>query len=89
MPFEIKSIIGRLKQLQATEKEIKKCKDTVKSFMVATNTSIAKSDTVTVSLKENSGDNYSVDVNKLRVEQPDIYARYRVPAKKYSYVQII
>lgn len=89
LPFEIKSIIGRLKQLQATEKEIKKCKDTVKSFMVATNTSIAKSDTVTVSLKENSGDNYSVDVNKLRVEQPDIYARYRVPAKKYSYVQII
>jgi CRISPR-associated exonuclease Cas4 len=89
LPFEIKSIIGRLKQLQATEKEIKKCKDTVKSFMVATNTSIAKSDTVTVSLKENSGDNYSVDVNKLRVEQPDIYAKYRVPAKKYSYVQII
>ena len=56
---------------------------------IATNTSIAKSDAVTVSLKENSGDNYSVDVNKLRVEQPDIYARYRVPAKKYSYVQII
>lgn len=89
LPFNIKSIIGRLKELQSTEKEIKKCKDTVKSFMEATNTIVAKSDTITVSLKENSGDNYSVDVNKLRVEQPDIYAKYRVPAKKYKYIQII
>ncbi len=89
LPFEIKSIIGRLKQLQATEKEIKKCKDTVKSFMVATNTSIAKSDAITVALRENSGDMYNIDANRLRVEQPDIYAKYRVPAKKYSYVQII
>ena len=89
LPFEIKSIIGRLKQLQATEKEIKKCKDTVKSFMVATNTSIAKSDAITVALRENSGDMYNIDANRLRVEQPDIYAKYRGPAKKYSYVQII
>jgi len=57
--------------------------------MEATNTSVAKADTITVALKYNSGDNYSIDTNKLRVEQPDIYARYRVPAKKYSYVQII
>ncbi|MDX9798471.1 MAG: PD-(D/E)XK nuclease family protein [Bacteroidales bacterium] len=89
LPFDIKSVVGRLKELQATEKEIKKCKETVKTFMEATNTSVAKADTITVALKYNSGDNYSIDTNKLRVEQPDIYARYRVPAKKYSYVQII
>lgn len=89
LPFEIKSIIGRLKELQSTEKEIKKCKDTVKSFMEATNTSIAKADAITVALRENSGDKYAVDVNKLRVEQPDIYAKYRIPPKSFRYIQVV
>lgn len=89
LPFEIKSFIGRLKELKATDKEIKKIKETVKNYMEATNTNVAKSDNTTVSLRENSGDMYNIDINRLRVEQPDIYAKYRIPAKKFRYIQVV
>lgn len=89
LPFNVKALINKLKSLQNTEKEIKNIKDSIKSFMQTTNTFVAKCDETTVSLIENTGDKYSVDINKLRVEEPDIYAKYRVPSKGYSYIKIV
>lgn len=89
LPFNIKSSIRKLKTLQGVEKEIKNIKETVKSFMEATNTLVAKCDDTTVSLCKSSGDKYSVDVNLLRVEQPDIFAKYRKESRNSSWLKII
>lgn len=89
LPFNIKALIHKLKKFESIEKEIKKCKDEVKTFLEATNTNVAKSNDITVSLHQNKGDEYSIDLNKLRVEEPNIYAKYRIPSKKYSYLKII
>lgn len=89
LPFNIKALINKLKKFQSIEKEIKKCKDEIKSFMTATNTNVAKCNDATISLQQNKGDDYTVDLGRLRVEEPDIYAKYRIPAKKYSFLKII
>ena len=89
LPFNIKSSIRKLKTLQKAEKEIKNIKETVKSFMETTNTFVAKCDDTTVSLCKSSRDQYSVDVNLLRVEQPDIYAKYRKESKGSTWLRII
>ncbi|WP_418180557.1 PD-(D/E)XK nuclease family protein [Aliarcobacter lanthieri] len=89
LPVNVKINIRKLKQLQNVEKEIKGLKNTVKSFMEATNTFVAKCDDTTVSLFQNTGDKYSIDVNLLRVEEPDIYAKYRRESKGSSWLRII
>lgn len=89
LPFNIKHLVAKLKKFQAIEKEIKKCKDAIKSFMEATNTNVAKCNDATVSLQQNKGDDYTIDLGRLRVEEPDIYAKYRIPTKKYSFLKII
>lgn len=89
LPINIKALIRKLKALQGTEKEIKKCKEEIKSFMEATNTFIAKCNDATVSLCRSTGDKYSVDVNLLRVEQPEIFAKYRKESKPSSWLKII
>ena len=57
--------------------------------MKATNTLVAKCNDATVSLCENQGNQYSVDVNLLRVEQPDIYTKYRKESKGSTWLRII
>ena len=89
LPFNIKSSIRKLKTLQKAEKEIKNIKETVKSFMETTNTFVAKCDDTTVSLCKNSGDKYSLDVNRLRVEEPEMYAKYRKESQGSSWLRII
>ena len=89
LPFNIKSSIRKLKTLQKAEKEIKNIKETVKSFMETTNTFVAKCDDTTVSLCKNSGDKYSLDVNRLRVEEPEMYAKYRKESQGSSLLRII
>ena len=89
LPFNIKSSIWKLKTLQKAEKEIKNIKETVKSFMETTNTFVAKCDDTTVSLCKNSGDKYSLDVNRLRVEEPEMYAKYRKESQGSSWLRII
>ena len=68
---------------------IKNIKETVKSFMETTNTFVAKCDDTTVSLCKNSGDKYSLDVNRLRVEEPEMYAKYRKESQGSSWLRII
>ncbi len=89
LPFNIKALIKKLKELQATEKEIKKIKNEILDFMKATNTLVAKCNDATVSLCENQGNQYSVDVNRLRIEEPDIYAKYRKESKGSTWLRII
>lgn len=90
LPINIKANIRKLKSLQSAEKEIKKIKDEIKSFMEATNIKVAKCNDITVSLNEFSQDKYSIDMGKLRVEQPNIYAQYRtISTNKTKYLKII
>lgn len=89
LPFNIKATIRKLKEFQNIDKEIKNLKNQLQSFMEATNTQVAKCNDITVSLHINKGDDYTIDLNKLRVEEPNIYAKYRIPTKKYKYIKII
>jgi CRISPR-associated exonuclease Cas4 len=89
LPFNIKSSIWKLKTLQKAEKEIKNIKETVKSFMETTNTFVAKCDDTTVSLCKSSRDKYSLYVNRLRVEEPEMYAKYRKESQGSSWLRII
>lgn len=89
LPFNIKTQIKKLKQFQSIEKEIKNLKGEIQSFLEATNTHVAKCNDTTVSLQQNKGDDYTIDLGRLRIEQPKIYAEYRIPAKKYSWLKIV
>lgn len=89
LPFNIKILMRKLKEYQNIEKEIKNFKAQILSFMETTNTQVAKCNDITVSLHINKGDDYTIDLNKLRVEEPNIYAKYRIPNKKYKYIKII
>lgn len=89
LPFNIKAQVSKLKKLQDAEKEIKKIKAEVLDFMAATNTKVAKVNDATVSLVTSSSDKYAVDVNKLRVEQPEIYAKYRTPSRSFTWLKIV
>jgi len=88
LPLDIKSLVNKLKSFQSIEKDMKRCKDELKSFLETTNINVAKCDNTTVTLCQNSG-SYTIDLTRLKVEEPSIYEKYRVQTKKYSYLRII
>jgi len=89
LPIHIKSNVYKLKTLQKVDSEIKQLKKELLNFMEATNTDIAKSGNAIVQLCKSESDNYDIDNGKLRIEQPEIYAKYRKPNKGFSYLKII
>lgn len=89
LPFNVKATIRKLKEFQNIEKEIKNLKKQIQTFMETTNTNVAKCNDITVSIHTNKGDDYTIDINKLRIEEPNVYAKYRIPTKKYNYLKII
>ena len=89
LPTNIKSIVYKLKTLQKVDSEIRQLKKELISFMEATNTQIAKSGNAIVQLCQSKNDSYSIDTGRLRVEQPDIYAKYRKPSKSFNYLKVI
>jgi CRISPR-associated exonuclease Cas4 len=89
LPIHIKSNVYKLKTLQKVDSEIKQLKKELLNFMEATNTDIAKSGNAIVQLCKSKNDDYGIDIGKLRIEQPEIYAKYRKPNKGFSYLKII
>jgi CRISPR-associated exonuclease Cas4 len=89
LPMNMKLKIRELQKLKDTERKIKSLKETVKGFMEATNVNVAKCDNSTVSLVRGKGDAYKLDVNLLRIEQPEVYAKYRKPENGSTWLKII
>jgi len=90
LPINIKASMRKLKQLQGTEKEIKKIKKEIIDFMSTVNLDIAKAGEATVQLLHSKKDEYGIDMARLKIEEPVIYAKYRtVSTDGFSWLKVI
>ncbi|MFA7084740.1 MAG: PD-(D/E)XK nuclease family protein [Arcobacteraceae bacterium] len=90
LPINIKASMRKLKQLQGTEKEIKRIKKEIIDFMSTVNLDIAKAGDTTIQLLYSKKDEYGVDMARLKIEEPVIYAKYRtVSTDGFSWLKVI
>jgi CRISPR-associated exonuclease Cas4 len=88
IPDDVQKVVARIKTLSSIEKEIKTQKTLLKDYMKATQKKKVKSNDFTVSFVNVKGKE-SIDVHRLKLEQPEIYERYKNQTSGYSFIKII
>ena len=58
------------------------------SFMKATNNKIVKANNTTISLVTKTNE-YEMDIARFKIEEPELYSKYRKESSTYSYLNII
>lgn len=88
LPMEVSKYIKKLGLLKQYEKEAWIIKKSLKDFMKTTNNNIAKFNDTTIQLVSKNN-NYDMDVSRFKIEEPELYSKYRKKNDVYSYVKVI
>lgn len=89
LPEDVKRVVRKLGELKQAEKELKANKAFLLEFMEATNIKNAKVDDTSITLVTRNNQ-YDIDLQKLKIEEPEIYSKYRkTTGNTYTYLKYV
>ena len=88
LPHDLIKDIEEIGRHNNTIKRISSLKNKVMSFMKATNNKIVKANNTTISLVTKTNE-YEMDIARFKIEEPELYSKYRKDSNTYSYLNII